>query len=109
MSKNIIIGTDATFDEIIATSKVPVLVDFWAAWCGPCRALTPALEELAADLGDKVKIVKVNVDEQTMIAGKLGIRSIPTVIAYNNGQLQETTVGLHAKEFYKDLVNKFIS
>jgi thioredoxin 1 len=84
--------TDGTFDGVV-TSERPVLIDFWAPWCGPCRAIAPALEELARELGEQVTIAKVNVDEQPQLAGRFGVRSIPTLMFFKDGVLQETVVG----------------
>ncbi len=78
--------TKQSFDQEVLQSTVPVLVDFWAPWCGPCRMLSPTLEELGKELGDTAKVVKVNVDEEPELAAKFGIMSIPTVIAFRNGQ-----------------------
>ena len=84
--------TEGTFDGLV-TSERPVVIDFWAAWCGPCRAIAPALEEIARDLGEQVTVGKVNVDEQPGLAGRFGIRSIPTLMFFKDGLLQETVVG----------------
>jgi thioredoxin len=84
--------TDGTFDGVV-TSERPVVIDFWAPWCGPCRAIAPALEQIAAELGDRVTIGKVNVDEQPTLAGRFGVRSIPTLMFFKDGMLQETVVG----------------
>ena len=84
--------TDGTFDGVV-TSERPVVVDFWAEWCGPCRAIAPALEQIAQERGDQVTIAKVNVDEQPGLAGRFGIRSIPTLMFFKDGVLQETVVG----------------
>jgi thioredoxin 1 len=84
--------TDGTFDGVV-TSERPVVIDFWAPWCGPCRAIAPALEEVARELGEQVTIGKVNVDEQPGLAGRFGVRSIPTLLFFKDGLLQETVVG----------------
>ena len=84
--------TDANFDEIIATDK-PVLVDFWAEWCGPCRMIGPIVEELATEYGDKAVIGKVNVDNNPNTAAKFGIRSIPTLLVFKNGEVVDKQVG----------------
>ena len=93
--------TEQNFDEIIQKSSVPVLVDFWAEWCGPCKMLTPVLEKLAAEYGETVKIAKVNVDQQQNLAARYGIRSIPTIIIFSGGEIAEQMVGMQAKEALK--------
>jgi thioredoxin len=98
MSNIIETGTDANFDEIVRDSEVPVLVDFWAPWCGPCRMVGPVLEEVAAEYEGKAKVVKVNVDENTVVAGSMGIRSIPTVALFFKGKVQDTLVGARPKQ-----------
>ncbi len=89
--------TDASFDADVLQSSVPVLVDFWASWCGPCRMIAPILDELAADYGDKISIVKVNVDENQESPAKFGIRGIPTLLLFKNGTLMGTKVGAASK------------
>lgn len=84
--------TDANFDETLATDK-PVLVDFWAEWCGPCRMIGPIVEELANDYGDKAVIGKLNVDHNPNTAMKFGVRSIPTLLVFKNGELVDKQVG----------------
>ena len=98
--------TDATFDEMVLKSDLPVLVDFWAPWCGPCRALAPVLEELAKDMEGQVRIVKVNVDENQALPSKFAIRSIPTLILFNKGEVQEQITGGLPKAALKDLILK---
>ncbi|HLP06656.1 MAG TPA: thioredoxin [Opitutaceae bacterium] len=94
MSANISELTAANFQETITKSPLPVLVDFWAPWCGPCKAITPILEELSKDLAGKLAIAKVNVDEAGEIAAQFGIRAIPTMILFKQGQAVDTFVGL---------------
>ncbi len=90
--------TDATFEAEVLKSTSPVVVDFWAEWCGPCRMIAPALEEIAGALGDKVKIVKLNVDENPATASKYGIMSIPTLMIFKNGELASRQVGAAPKQ-----------
>jgi len=85
--------TDATFENDVLKSPGPVLVDFWAEWCGPCKMLSPVLEEVAAELQGEVTIAKVNVDDSPMAPSKYGIRSIPTLMMFKNGQMTATKVG----------------
>jgi len=85
--------TDATFEADVLKSSVPVVVDFWAEWCGPCRMIGPALEEISGELGDKVRIVKLNIDENPAVAAQLGIRSIPTLMVFKDGKLASQKVG----------------
>ena len=85
------------FDNEISSSNIPVLVDFWAEWCGPCKMLGPILEEISKDLKDKIQIVKVNLDENQDLAMKYSIRSIPTLLLFKDGQLIDTKVGLLPK------------
>ncbi|MEI7905709.1 MAG: thioredoxin [Candidatus Firestonebacteria bacterium] len=100
-SENVIAFTDANFDAEVLKSKTPVLVDFWAEWCGPCRMLGPTIEELAKEYAGKVKVGKVNVDENPGIASKYSIRSIPTVMIFKNGTILDQMVGVQPKEAIK--------
>ena len=90
---------------IEASSEALILVDFWAPWCGPCKALTPILEEVANEAGDAAKIYKVNVDENTELAQQHGVQSIPTLLVYKQGSLSERIVGLKTKEELLGIVN----
>ena len=90
--------TDAGFDADVLKSAEPVVVDFWAEWCGPCRMIAPALEEISGQIGDKVKIVKLNVDENPAIAAKYGIMSIPTLLLFKNGEIADRQVGAAPKQ-----------
>lgn len=85
--------TDSNFETEVLNSTTPVLVDFWATWCGPCRAIAPVLEDLSQELGDRVKIVKLDVDENPQTAGSFNIRSIPTMIVFKDGKPVDTKIG----------------
>ena len=98
--------TTADFDSVVLKSTTPVLVDFWAEWCGPCRAVGPILEEISNEYGDKLKIVKLNTDEEGSIAMKYGISSIPTMNVFVGGEVVKTIVGARPKPaLLKDLEN----
>ena len=89
--------TDASFEADVLKAGEPVVVDFWAEWCGPCRMIGPALEEIASEMAGKVKVVKVNVDENQEVAAQFGIRSIPTLMVFKGGKLAATKVGAGSK------------
>ena len=89
--------TDATFDVDVLQSDTPVLVDYWAEWCGPCKMIAPILDETAKELGDRIRIAKLNVDENREIPAKFGIRGIPTLMLFKGGQLAATKVGALSK------------
>lgn len=99
--------TNASFKEVLATDK-PVLVDFWAAWCGPCRMLGPVIEELSTDFEGKAVVGKVDVDNNQEIAAEFGIRSIPTVLIFKNGELVDRVVGVSPKEAYVEKLNALL-
>ena len=105
MSEKITHLTTDTFKAAIATATTPVLVDFWAPWCGPCKAIAPILEELATELDGKLKIAKVNIDENDAIAVEYGVRAIPTMILFKGGQVAETLVGMMPKAALKAKVS----
>ena len=102
-SENIVTVTDANFQETIQNSDKPILVDFWAAWCGPCKMLAPVLEDVAAEAGDKLAIGKLNVDENPATSQKFGVMSIPTMLVFKNGEVVKTLVGYMSK---KDLTDR---
>ena len=89
--------TDASFDQDVLKSAEPVVVDFWAEWCGPCKMIGPSLEEIGAEMKGKIKVVKMNVDENVDVPGKLGIRSIPTLMLFKGGKLAGQKVGAAPK------------
>ncbi|MBZ5750222.1 MULTISPECIES: thioredoxin [Metabacillus] len=99
-------ATDQTF--LNETNDGVVLVDFWAPWCGPCKMIAPVLEELDADMGDKVKIVKVDVDENQETAGKFGVMSIPTLLVLKDGEVVDKAVGYQPKEALAEVLNKHV-
>jgi thioredoxin 1 len=93
--------TDASFQSDVLDSDTPVLVDFWAEWCGPCKMIGPSLEEIAEELGEKVVIAKINIDENPDAPSKYGVRGIPTMILFKNGEIAETKVGAAPKSALK--------
>lgn len=100
--------TDANFDEVVLKAEKPVLVDFFADWCGPCRMVAPVVEELANKYDGKMFVGKVDVDANSGVAGKYGVMSIPTVILFNEGKEVERQVGFGGKEIYEEMVKKAV-
>ena len=97
-SKKVMELSDANFEEEVLKETRPVLVDFWAVWCAPCRMIAPVIDEIAETYGNKVKVGKVNVDDNSKISNQYGIRSIPTVLLFKDGQVAEQVVGANAAE-----------
>ena len=100
--------TDQNFEAEVLQSKMPVLVDFWAEWCGPCRMIAPIVKDLAARYGDRVKVVKMNVDENQSIPAKYCVRSIPLVLAIKEGVVVDQILGFTKKEAFEELVKKVV-
>ncbi|MHA7836707.1 MAG: thioredoxin [bacterium] len=100
--------TDSTFETEVLKSETPVLVDFWAEWCAPCRAIAPIVKELADDYGDRVKVVKMNIDESPQTPGTYGIRSIPTILAFQGGQVVGQLQGARPKAAFEEMLQGLI-
>ncbi len=100
--------TDATFDAEVRNSDIPVMVDFWAEWCGPCKQIGPALEELSAEYEGKVKIVKVNIDENPNAAAAVGVRSIPALFMFKNGEVVSNKVGAAPKSTFEGWIKETV-
>ncbi len=107
-NENLLNVTDSDFEEQILKSGVPALVDFWAAWCGPCRQVGPVVEELAGEYVGKIKVAKLNVDENKQTPGKYGVRGIPTLMVFKNGEVVDQIVGAVPKSRIKELLDKVI-
>lgn len=100
-AENIVTLTDENFKDEVLNADKPVLVDFWAEWCGPCKMIAPVLEELAGELDGKVKIGKVNIDDYQSLANQHGIRAIPTMLVFKNGEVHDQIVGMRSKQEIK--------
>jgi len=108
MAGNVTELTDATFDDIVHNSDVPVLVDFWAPWCGPCKMMAPIIEEVADEYADKAKVCKLNTDDARDSAMEFGISAIPTVILFKGGQVQKKWVGLTSKKDFSAAIEELL-
>ena len=108
MSENALEITDAQFDEVVLKSEIPVLVDFWAIWCGPCKAVGPIVDELAIEYAGKVKVGKVDVDSNQKVAGSYGIQSIPTLLLFKDGEIVERITGAYPKVALKQHIDKHL-
>ena len=107
MASNLIPNVSAAdFDTAVLRSPTPVLVDFWAEWCGPCKMIAPVLEELAGELGGKAQIVKINIDDNPQVAGQYGIMSIPTLLLFKDGQVVDQVVGMKSKRDLAQMVER---
>ena len=104
-----VILTDENFQDQVTQSSQPVLVDFWAPWCGPCQTMNPVLQNLAEEYQGKVSVGKVNVDEQPILAGQFGIQSIPTLLVFQNGKVVDTMVGAVPKKAITDTLNSVLA
>ncbi len=102
------IVTDATFEQDVLRAQEPVLVDFWAEWCGPCRIISPALEEIAHELGDRVTVAKVNVDDSPEAPARYGVRSIPALILFKGGQPTATRIGAASKSALSEWIETIL-
>ena len=106
MAENVIEFNDQNFDSDVLKAETPVLVDFWAIWCGPCKAIAPIVEEIANDFSGKVKVGKMDVDSNNQVAMRYGIRSIPTLLLFNNGEVVDQVIGNVGKDSIERMISK---
>lgn len=106
MGDNIINVTDSTFESLVLKSEMPALVDFWASWCAPCKAIAPIVDEMAQEYTGKLRVVKVNVDDNPATPGKYGVRGIPTLILFKDGKVVDQLVGAVPRNQIKELIEK---
>jgi len=108
MAENVMEVNDSSFDAEILQTEMPVLVDFWAPWCGPCKAIAPVVQELAETFGDKIKFAKCNVDDNPVTPGKYGIRAIPTLILFKGGNVVDQITGMVAKSKLEEAIQSVL-
>lgn len=108
MADNILDLTDESFEELVKSSDKPLMVDFWAPWCGPCKAIAPSVEALAGEYGDQMTFAKVNVDDNPLSPSKFGVQAIPTLIFFKDGEVAEQITGMVAKEKLEETLKKLL-
>jgi thioredoxin 1 len=101
-------ASDETFEREVLQADLPVLVDFWAAWCGPCKVISPIVDALATEYGGRAKVVKVDVDENRRIPGELGVRSVPTLMVFRGGEAQEVVIGVRQQQELAALLDRYV-
>lgn len=106
--KQVLTLTEDNFDKEVLTSKEPVLVDFWASWCGPCRMVAPTIDALATEYAGKIKVGKVNVDEQGKLAMEYHVMTIPNILLFKDGQIVDQVAGAYPKEYFEDMLKKVL-
>ena len=108
MSDQIVYTSDAKFEDDVINSDVPVLLDFWAEWCGPCKMIAPILDEVASEYQERLRVAKINIDENPMTAPRFGIRGIPTLMLFKNGSVEAQKVGALSKKQLTDFLNQHL-
>ena len=109
MAENILMVSDSSFDKDVLQSDLPVLVDFWAEWCGPCRMLAPTVEAIARDYNGRLRVAKLNVDENTATSERYGIRGIPTLLVFKGGAVKDQIVGNYPRDHIEKVLQKHLS